>query len=41
MYFVIYGLGRFLIEGLRTDSLYIIYGIRVEKVSTFIDWMSK
>ena len=28
MYFVFYGLGRFLIEGLRTDSLYIISGIR-------------
>ena len=32
MYFVIYGLGRLLIEGLRTDSLYIIPGIRVSKV---------
>lgn len=32
MYFVIYGLGRFLIEGLRTDSLYIIPGIRVSQV---------
>ncbi|MFQ8902650.1 MAG: prolipoprotein diacylglyceryl transferase family protein [Lachnospira eligens] len=26
------GLGRFLIEGLRTDSLYIISGIRVSQV---------
>jgi len=32
MYFVIYGLGRFLIEGLRTDSLYMIPGIRVSQV---------
>ena len=32
MYFVFYGLGRFLIEGLRTDSLYIISGIRVSQV---------
>ena len=32
MYFVFYGLGRFLIEGLRTDSLYIIPGIRVSQV---------
>ena len=32
MYFVIYGLGRFLIEGLRTDSLYIIPGIRASQV---------
>lgn len=32
MYFVFYGLGRFLIEGLRTDSLYFIPGIRVSQV---------
>jgi len=32
MYFVIYGLGRLLIEGLRTDSIYIIPGIRVSQV---------
>lgn len=32
MYFVCYGLGRFLIEGLRTDSLYIIPGVRVSQV---------
>jgi len=32
MYFVIYGLGRFWIEGFRTDSLYIIPGIRVSQV---------
>jgi prolipoprotein diacylglyceryltransferase len=29
---VIGGLGRFLIEGLRTDSIYIISGIRVSQV---------
>ncbi len=32
MYFVIYGLGRFLIEGLRTDSLYLMPGVRVSQV---------
>ena len=32
MYFVSYGLGRFLIEGLRTDSLYIIPGVRVSQI---------
>ena len=32
MYFAFYGLGRFLIEGLRTDSLYIIPGIRISQV---------
>ncbi len=31
MYFVIYGLGRFLIEGLRTDSLYLMPGVRVSQ----------
>lgn len=36
MYFVIYGFGRFLIEGLRTDSLYIIPGIRVSQVLSLI-----
>ena len=36
MYFVIYGLGRLLIEGLRTDSLYIIPGIRVSQVLSLI-----
>ncbi len=32
MYFVFYGLGRFLIEGLRTDSLYLIPGLRVSQL---------
>lgn len=32
MYFVIYGLGRFLIEGLRADSLYIVPGIRISQI---------
>ena len=36
MYFVIYGLGRFLIEGLRTDSLYIISGIRTSQVLSLL-----
>jgi phosphatidylglycerol:prolipoprotein diacylglycerol transferase len=31
-YFIGYGIGRFLIEGLRTDSLYIIPGIRVSQM---------
>ena len=33
MYFCFYGLGRFLIEGLRTDSLYLFPGLRVSPVS--------
>ena len=36
MYFVFYGLGRFLIEGLRTDSLYIISGIRALQVLSLL-----
>ena len=36
MYFVIYGLRRFLIEGLRTDSLYIISGIRASHVLSLL-----
>ena len=36
MYFVFYGLGRFLIEGLRTDSLYIISGIRASHVLSLL-----
>ena len=36
MYFVFYGLGRFLIEGLRTDSLYIISGIRASQVLSLL-----
>ena len=31
-YFIGYGIGRFLIEGLRTDSLYIVPGIRVSQM---------
>jgi phosphatidylglycerol:prolipoprotein diacylglycerol transferase len=31
-YFNGYGLGRFLIEGLRTDSLYVLPGIRVSQI---------
>lgn len=36
MYFVFYGLGRFLIEGLRTDSLYVIPGIRVSQILSLV-----
>lgn len=36
LYFVGYGLGRFLIEGLRTDSLYIIPGIRISQLLSLI-----
>ena len=36
MYFVIYGIGRFLIEGLRTDSLYIIPGLRISQLLSLI-----
>lgn len=32
MYFIAYGLGRLYIEGLRSDSLYILPGIRVSQV---------
>jgi phosphatidylglycerol:prolipoprotein diacylglycerol transferase len=35
-YFIGYGLGRFLIEGLRTDSLYILPGIRVSQMLSII-----
>ena len=35
-YFIGYGLGRFLIEGLRTDSLYIFPGIRVSQMLSLI-----
>ena len=31
-YLVWYGLGRFFIEGLRTDSLYLIPGLRVSQL---------
>ena len=36
MYFTIYGLGRFLIEGLRTDSLYMFAGIRVSQMLSLV-----
>ena len=35
-YLICYGIGRFLIEGLRTDSLYILPGIRVSQVLSMI-----
>lgn len=35
-YFIGYGLGRYLIEGLRTDSLYILPGIRVSQMLSLI-----
>lgn len=35
-YFIGYGIGRFLIEGLRTDSLYIIPGIRVSQLLSLL-----
>lgn len=35
-YFVGYGMGRFLIEGLRTDSLYIIPGVRVSQMLSLL-----
>lgn len=35
-YFIGYGLGRFLIEGLRTDSLYFLPGIRVSQILSLI-----
>lgn len=34
-YFVGYGLGRFFIEGLRTDSLYLFPGLRVSQALSF------
>lgn len=36
LYFIGYGLGRFLIEGLRTDSLYIFPGLRVSQILSLI-----
>lgn len=36
MYFVIYGIGRFLIEGLRADSLYVIPGLRASQALSLI-----
>lgn len=36
MYFVIYGAGRFWIEGLRTDSLYVIPGLRASQLLSLL-----
>lgn len=36
LYFIVYGIGRFLIEGLRTDSLYIFPGLRVSQILSLI-----
>ncbi|EQB88698.1 phosphatidylglycerol:prolipoprotein diacylglycerol transferase [Clostridium punense] len=36
IYFIFYGLGRFLIEGLRTDSLYLFGGIRVSQALSLL-----
>jgi phosphatidylglycerol:prolipoprotein diacylglycerol transferase len=35
-YFIGYGIGRFLIEGLRTDSLYIVPGIRISQMLSLL-----
>ncbi|GBU10770.1 prolipoprotein diacylglyceryl transferase [Erysipelotrichaceae bacterium] len=35
-YFVWYGIGRFMIEGLRTDSLYLVENIRISQVVSLI-----
>lgn len=35
-YFIGYGIGRFLIEGLRTDSLYIVPGIRASQILSLL-----
>jgi len=35
-YFIGYGLGRFMIEGLRTDSLYLLPGIRVSQMLSLV-----
>ena len=35
-YFIGYGLGRFFIEGLRTDSLYLLPGLRVSQLLSLI-----
>ena len=36
IYFIGYGIGRFLIEGLRTDSLYLFSGIRVSQMLSLV-----
>lgn len=36
LYFTGYGLGRFLVEGLRSDSLYVLPGLRVSQVLSLV-----
>lgn len=36
MYFISYGVGRFFVEGLRTDSLYVLPGIRISQVLSLV-----
>lgn len=36
VFYIGYGIGRFLIEGLRTDSLYIFPGLRVSQILSLI-----
>lgn len=36
IYFIGYGIGRYMIEGLRTDSLYILPGIRVSQMLSLV-----
>lgn len=36
MYFIAYGIGRFFVEGLRTDSLYVLPGIRISQVLSLV-----
>lgn len=36
MYFIAYGIGRFFVEGLRTDSLYLVPGIRISQLLSLV-----
>ena len=36
MYLIAYGIGRFFIEGLRTDSLYVLPGIRISQILSLV-----
>ncbi|MDD3142465.1 MAG: prolipoprotein diacylglyceryl transferase, partial [Lachnospiraceae bacterium] len=36
IYFMGYGMGRFLVEGLRTDSLYVFHVIRVSQLLSLL-----
>lgn len=36
LYLICYGIGRFFVEGLRTDSLYLFTGIRVSQVLSLL-----